>query len=169
MDSWFHVAWALATSGDLMGVGIDCQTEWMQQSLWQVVVAVWFQVCSSSTSQCPSHSCRNVRILLESTRICRNGTGIRWNGTGIHRNPQEWDWIPQELLYSCRNRTGIRRNGIYWIKLLIYIYLLIFIKYLYFYICIYWSAFIYLNYCLVPFNIMNLQGLEMHGDMSWAS
>ena len=42
-----------------------------------------------STSQCPSHSCRNVRIPPESTRI-------RWNGTGIHRNPQEWDWIPQE-------------------------------------------------------------------------
>ena len=74
-----------------------------------------------STSWCPSHSCRNVRIPLEST-------GIHWNGTGIHRNPLEWNWIPQELLYSCRNRTGIRRNGIYWMKLLIYIYFLIFTK-----------------------------------------
>ena len=27
---------------------------------------------------------------------CEDSTGIRWNGTGIHRNPQEWDWIPQE-------------------------------------------------------------------------
>ena len=112
----------------------------------------------------------------DSAGIHRNGTGIRWNGTGIHRNPQEWDWIPQELLYSCRNRTGICRNGIYWIKLLIYIYIYLYLlnslhiyKCLYFYICIYWSAFIYLNYYLLPFNIMNLQGLEMHGDMSRAS
>ena len=49
-------------------------------------------LANPSTSRCPSHS------------------------TGIHWNPPEWDWIPQELLYSCRNRTGIRRNGIYWIK-----------------------------------------------------
>ena len=122
----------------------------------------------SSTSWCPSHSCRNVRILPESTRIHQNGTGIHqngtgihWNGTGIHRNPQEWDWILQE--WNILNKIAY---------IYIYLYLLNSLhiyKYLYSYVCIYWSAFIYLNYCLVPFNIMNLQGLEMHGDTSRAS
>ena len=27
---------------------------------------------------------------------CEDSTGFCWNGTGIHRNPQDWDWIPQE-------------------------------------------------------------------------
>ena len=114
---------------------------------------------STSTSRCPSHSCRNVRILPESTGMGQESAGMGLESTGIHRN-----------------ETGFCRNGIYWIKLLLYIYIYLYLlnslhiyKYLYFYICIYWSAFIYLNYCLVPFNIMNLQGLEMHGDTSQAS
>jgi len=44
---------------------------------------------SSSTLQCPPHSCRNTQ---EYTGICRNPqeyTGIHWNGTGIHRNTPE--------------------------------------------------------------------------------
>ena len=80
-----------------------------------------------STSRCPSHSCRNVRIPLESTGIGLESTGIHQNGTGIHRNPLEWDWNPLESTRMGpestgihqnetgfhRNRTGICRNGIY--------------------------------------------------------
>ena len=36
------------------------------------------------------------------------------------------------------------------------------------YICIYWSAYIYLNYNLVPFNIKNLDGLKTHRHVFWA-
>ena len=53
-----------------------------------------------STSRCPSHSCRNGQILLESTGIHRNGTGIHRNGTGIRRN----NWIPAGMQLDS---TGI--------------------------------------------------------------
>ena len=49
-----------------------------------------------STSQCPSHSCRNVRIPLESTRMGQESAGMGLESTGIHRN-----------------ETGFCRNGIY--------------------------------------------------------
>ena len=46
-----------------------------------------------STCHSPYHSCRNDRILPEST-------GIRWNETGIRRNANQFH----------RNATGIRWN-----------------------------------------------------------
>ena len=41
---------------------------------------------NSSTSRCPSHSCRNVRIPLESTGMGPESTGIQRNETGFRRN-----------------------------------------------------------------------------------
>ena len=98
-----------------------------------------------STSWCPSHSCRNVRIPLESTGMGPESTGIHRNycipsgieleSTGMALFLQEWN-ILNKIAYIY---------GLYLLNTLcIYICL--------YYICIYWSAYIYLNYYLVPFN-----------------
>ena len=49
----------------------------------------------SSTSQCPSHSCKNVMIPPESAGMGQESAGMGPESTGIHRN-----------------ETGFRRNDL---------------------------------------------------------
>ena len=59
------------------------------------------------TSQCPTDSCRNASIPLDSSRFQQNGTGIHWNGLGFQ-------WIPMDsrgIDSFLRNGTGIQ---IFW-------------------------------------------------------
>jgi len=54
----------------------------------------------TSTLPCPTDSCRNGVIPLESTGVDRNPH--EW-----HRNPQEWHRNPQEWTGMDRNGTGV--------------------------------------------------------------
>ena len=69
----------------------------------------WWWWCWCSTSWCPSHSCRNVRILLESTRIHWNGTGIHRNETRFHRNY----YIPAGIELESAGMEYIKWNCLY--------------------------------------------------------
>jgi len=62
---------------------------------------MWQSGPFSSTSPCPTDSCRNGAIPPEYTGIHRNGTRIHRNGTRIHRNGTG----------IHRNGTGIHWNG----------------------------------------------------------
>ena len=70
-----------------------------------------------STSWCPSHSCRNVRIPLESTRIHWNGTRIHQKETGFHRNY----YIPAGIELESAGMEYIEWNCLY-IYIFAYIY-----------------------------------------------
>jgi hypothetical protein len=63
-----------------------------------------------STSPCPTDSCRNGAIPLESAGMAPESTGMALESTGIHRNLLEWHRNPLEwhrnLLewhHSCMN------------------------------------------------------------------
>ena len=56
-----------------------------------------------STSPCPTDSCRNEPILLESAGVHRNGTGIHRNGQESTGMEQEWtgmalEWTKIDIL-----------------------------------------------------------------------
>ena len=92
-----------------------------------------------STSRCPSHSCRNVRILLEST-------GMRLDSRGITVFLQEWNILNKIVyIYICLHLLNI----------FLYLYLLIYL-------------YLFKLYYLVHFNIKNLHGLETRGNTSRA-
>ena len=87
---------------------------------------------------------------LESTGMRLDSTGIELESAGMTLFLLEWNILNKiAYIYIC-------------------LYLLNSLCVYKCYICIYWSAYIYLNYNLVPFNIKNLDGLKTHRHVFWA-